>query len=172
MRAFPVPYLQCYADACLAVPGGLQPVSQSVSQSSRPVCCAAAAAALGADAGAAPGFVPAVSRSTSELFLLAWAWRLRRRLRLGLAILPLWCAISLSLLDSSDGLHERYYRNRGSSSCCEASRDHLNLAKIGGTGFALRAMEPTPKVTLARGLPTEDGSASRPPRPSSVSRED
>lgn len=42
-------------------------------------------------------------------------------------------------LNSGDRLHERYYRNRGSSSCCEASRDHLNLAKIGGTGFALRA---------------------------------
>lgn len=156
VQALPVPCLQSYA---LCLPSLATAVSQSSSALSRCRCSSRP--------------VPALSRLTFEkLILLAWAWRRRRRLRLGLAILPLWCAISLSRPDSSDGLHERYYRNRGSSSCCEASRDHLNLAKIGGTGFALRATEPTPKVTLARGLPTEDGSASRPPRPRSVSRED
>lgn len=44
-------------------------------------------------------------------------------------------SLYLSFSNSGDGLHERrgrHYRNRGSSSCCEASRHHLNLAKIGG----------------------------------------
>lgn len=160
VQAFPVPCLQCNADACSAL-------ETAVSQSNRPM------SAYGPLDGPSSSLLAAL-RLTCELFLLGWAWSaLDGAYGLGPSPSFLCSAqfLYLSLIRATD-CTSVYYRNRGSSSCCEASRDHLNLAKIGGTGFALRTTEPTPKVTLARGLPTEDGSASRPPRPIQLSRED